>query len=182
MQVRGNTLVFPNRLIFISLFLFYILLAVGCQPKETNQLTEKEYSVYLTVIGKRPGNLIVVDESAVDRFGEVSSGKLSEILPGIFPDTIDDWVLENREPLIVPDDFPFKTGYKVVSAGENIKSMPAGSRSYVVSRAGFSKDGKQAIVRFYFDCGALCGDGAFYLLNNVDGIWRVEKESEHWKS
>jgi hypothetical protein len=157
-------------------------LALCCSTQENNQLSEQEYAVYLTVVGERPENFIVVDETVVDMFGEVSSGKLPDLFPGILQETIDDYALKNRKPSIIPDDFPFKVGHKVISREENVKLMSEYNRHYVGSRVGFSKDGKQAFVLFHDFCEPLCSEGAFYLLSNKNGVWMIETKSESWKS
>jgi len=167
------------------MFSIPVLMLMGlvcCQPKEVNQLTEQEYAVYLAVIGERPKNFIVVDETTLDAFGEISSGKLPEIIPGILAETSDDYVQKNQKPPSIAENFPFEEGYRVIPRSEREKLIPEFDRHYVVSRVGFSKDGKQAFVRFYDNCSALCGDGAFYLLTNVSGRWEISTESEHWKT
>lgn len=124
----------------------------------------------------------MVNETTVDVFGEISSGKLPEIVPGILVETVEDYARKNQKPPTIAENFPFKRGYRVIRSDERDKVISEYDRHYVVSRVGFSKDGKQAFVRFYDHCEPLCGDGAFYLLANVDGVWKIQAETEHWKS
>jgi hypothetical protein len=169
-------------MIIVALMLILIGLALSCQTKENNQLTEQEYAVYLTVVGDRPKNFIVVHEDVDDVFGAFSSGKVPELVPGILPETIDDYVVKNRTPLTIAKDFPFKDGFKVIRTEEVHKFMSEYDRFYSVSRVGFSKNGKQAFVLFNDVCSPLCGEGAFYLLTNNNGLWTIETKSESWKS
>jgi hypothetical protein len=170
------------KIIGAVLVLMLIGLALCCQTKENNQLTEQEYAVYLTVVGDRPKNFIVVHEDVDDVFGAFSSGKVPELVPGILPETIDDYVVKNPTPLTIAEDFPFKDGFKVIRREEVRKYISEYDRFYSVSRVGFSKNGKQAFVLFNDVCSPLCGEGAFYLLTKNTGLWIIEKKSERCKS
>lgn len=162
-----------------------LMLAGGnlcCQTTDNNRLTEQEYAIYLVIIGDRPKNFIVVDETGVDVMGEVSSGKLPEIVIRVLPETIKDYAFKNRKPPTIASDFPFQDGYTVINKEEREKRIPEYGRHYVVSRVGFSGDGKQAFVRFVDSCAPLCGFGAFYLLTNQNGAWGIAVESEFFRS
>lgn len=165
------------KIILAVLFLMLMVLGLCCQPKENNQLTEREYAVYLAVIGERPKNLIVVDEKVANVFGEISSGKLPDLVPGTLQETIDDYALKNLNPIAIPENFPFKDGYQVIRKDDRGKLISELDGHYLFSRVGFSKNGTQAFV--YFTGGR---SGAFYLLSNNNGVWTIETKSESWKS
>ena len=136
-----------------------------------------EYAVYMAVVRSKPPHPIVIN-STVDTFGELSSGALPELIPGIRSDTIESWVDRNEEAVSFPPDLPFEKGYEVVARSE----VAEFASYYSFSRVGFSQDGQQAFVRFSFACAALCGEGAFYLLENKQGVWDIVHKSESWKS
>jgi hypothetical protein len=164
-----------NRIIRVGVLTAVLLTA--CQSQAGGGLSMNEYTLYLAVVRSRPPHPIVI-HSTVDTFGEVSSGKLSELIPGIRSDTIADWIARNEEPVDLPKNPSFQKGYEVVERSEVAES----ASFYSFSRVGFSKDGQQAFLRFTFVCPALCSEGAFYLLENKQGVWEIVFKSESWKT
>lgn len=57
------------KIILISLILVLACGNLCCQTTDTSRLIEQEYAIYLVVIGDRPKNFIVVDETGVDVMG-----------------------------------------------------------------------------------------------------------------
>lgn len=51
-----------------------------------------------------------------------------------------------------------------------------------ISRVGFSKDGRQALVYIKNSCGGLCGGGNYMLMEKRDGRWEIAKEINVWMS
>jgi hypothetical protein len=92
------------KIILAVLILMLNGLSLCCQPKDNNELSEQEYAVYPAIIGERPKNFIVIDETLADVFGEFSSGGLPELLPGVLSETIDNYSLRNRKPIILPEN------------------------------------------------------------------------------
>ena len=131
----------------------------------------------MAVIRSRPPRPIVIN-TTIDTFGEVSSGALPELFPGIRPDTIDDWVSRNKESLGPPANLRYEEGYEVMVHSE----IPEHESHYCFTRVGFSRDGEQAFVRFVFVCDPLCSEGTFYLLENKQGVWEIVFKSESWKT
>ncbi len=170
------------KIIFTALIIIFVGVSLCCQTKETNQLTEQEYAVYMTVLREKPENFIVVDETTVDKYGEVSTGYLKELFKELHIETFDNFVLKNKKSSTIEKNFPTKNGYPIISKDTFNKKHSESGRYYVFSRVGFSEDGKQALVLFSDACSPLCGKGAYYLLANRDGVWKIEKEEETWCS
>lgn len=170
------------KVILTTLIVIFVGLSLCCQTKEINQLTEQEYAVYMTVLSEKPENFIVIDVTPVDVFGEVSTGYLKELFKELHNETFDNFVMRNKKSPTIEKNFPIKNGYPIIGKDDFNKEHSEFSRHYVFSRVGFSEDGKQALVLFSDNCNPLCGKGAYYFLTNRDGVWKIEKESETWRS
>ncbi|CAN5623256.1 hypothetical protein BH24ACI2_BH24ACI2_15560 [soil metagenome] len=170
------------KILFTTLITIFVGISLGCQTTETNHLTKQEYAVYMTVLSEKPENFVVVDETMVDIFGEVSTGYLKELFKELHIETFDNFVLKNKKSSTIEKSFPTKNGYPIISKDDFNKKHSESSRYYVFSRVGFSEDGKQALVLFSDACSPLCGKGVYYLLTNRNGVWEIEKESETWRS
>ena len=153
-----------------------------CQTKETNQPTAQELEIYKTILGEKPKELVVIDESRVGIFGEISTGKLKEILSGLQNDTFDNFVKTNASPPSIADSVQSTFDYPLINKVDFEKKNLKPSRYYVFSRVGFSNDGKQAVVMFVDECSPLCAKGAYFLLKDKNGFWEIEKESEVGRS
>ncbi len=163
-----------NRIIRVCVLTAVLLTA--CQSQAGGDLSMDEHTVYSAVVRSRPPYPIVIN-TTIDTFGEVSSGELPELISGIRSDTIADWIARNQEPVVLPQNLSFEKGYEVIPQSE----LEPLARYYFFTRVGFSKDGQQAFLRFYFAC-PLCGEGAFYLLEKKEGVWEIVHESEKWKT
>ncbi len=78
--------------IITTLIIIFIGINLCCQTKKTNQLTTQELEVYKTILGDKPKEIVVIDESTVGVFGEISTGGLKKILSGLQNDTFDNFV------------------------------------------------------------------------------------------
>jgi hypothetical protein len=168
--------------LFATIILVLIGVSLSCQKPETNQLTSQELKIYKTILGDKPKEIVVIDESMVGVFGEISTGKLKEILKGLQNDTSDNFAKANSKAINVENGFTAPFDYEMLSKTEFEKKNLNLSRYYVFSRVGFSDDGKQAVVMFNYVCTALCSDGAYYLLQNNGENWEIVQKSESWKS
>ena len=171
MRSSANIINILGRIILI------VTIAASCATSEIGVFSDSEYAVYLAVVRSQPEAPIVIN-TEIDTFGEISSGKLTEIIPGIRPDTIRDWVDRNSAPVTVPPGLSFQKGYEVIPLSQKERLVDF----YSFTRVGFSQDGCQAFVRFSFVCGGLCGEGAFYLLEKKSGQWEISFKSETWKA
>ena len=156
--------------------------SLSCQKPETNQLTAQELKIYKIILGDKPKEIVVLDESIVGVFGEISTGKLKEILKGLQNDTFDNFAKVNSKAIDIENGFTAPFDYELLDKAEFEKKNLNLSGYYVFSRVGFSNDGKQAVVMFNYVCTALCSDGAYYLLQNKGETWEIIQKSESWKS
>ena len=168
--------------LFATIMLVLIGIGLSCQRSETNQLTARELKIYKTILSNKPKEIVVIDESIAGIFGEISTGKLKEILKGLQDDTFNNFAKVNSKTTNIENGFTPPFDYEVLSKTEFEKKNLNLSRYYVFSRVGFSNDGKQAVVMFNYVCTALCSDGAYYLLQNNGENWEIVQKSESWKS
>jgi len=168
--------------IITTLIIIFIGINLCCQTKKTNQLTTQELEVYKTILGDKPKEIVVIDESVVGVFGEISTGGLKKILSGLQNDTFDNFVKINATPSSIADSVQVTFGYPLVSKVDFEKQNLKPSRYYLFTRVGFSDDRKQAVVIFIDVCEPLCTKGAYFLLTNKNGLWEVAEESESWRS
>lgn len=154
----------------------------NCQETQTNQLTEQELKIYKTVLGNKSKEVVVIDESRVDVFGEIGTGGLMKIFPALQKDTFDNFAQINSKPTKMEDIVAPDFEYLISNRTEFEKHANKVSRYFVFSRVGFSNDGMQAVVMFSFDCVPLCSEGAYYLLINSNEKWEIVQKSDSWKS
>jgi hypothetical protein len=167
-------------LIILIFFLFGI--GLSCQTDKTTQLTAQELKIYKIILGEKPKEIVVIDESMVGVFGEISTGKLKEILEGLQDDTFDNFANVNSTTISIGDSTQTTFDYPLVSKVDFERKNLQLNRYYVFSRVGFSNDGKQAVVIFVDNRNPLGAKGAYFLLVNKNGIWEIIQESESWRS
>ncbi len=168
--------------LFATIILVLTVIGLSCQKNKTNQLTARELKIYKTILEDKSKEIVVIDESIVGVFGEISIGKLKEILKGLQNDTFDNFAKVNSKATNAENEFVAPFDYEILNKAEFEKKNLNLSRYYVFSRVGFSDDGKQAVVMFNYVCTALCSEGAYYLLQSNGENWEIVQKSESWKS
>jgi hypothetical protein len=167
-------------------FAIIIFLMVGvslsCQINEDNYLSVQEIKVYKKLLNGKPKMMVVIDESRVGIFGEISTGGLKEILKGLQDYTFKNLAKRNSNPTEIDFTINSNFDYQILSREELTKNEEKLYRYYVFSRVGFSSNGSQAIVMFTEVCEPLCSKGAYYLLSKKNGVWEIEEKSESWRS
>lgn len=172
-----------NGQIVITILIFFLVgIGLSCQTDKTSQLTAQELKIYKIILGEKPKEIVVINESMVGVFGEISTGELKEILEGLQNDTFDNFAKVNSTPTIVKNSTQAAFDYPLVTKVDFERKNLDSSRYYVFSRVGFSNDGKQAVVMFVDVCNPLCSKGNYFLLSNKNGFWEISQESESWKS
>lgn len=170
------------KIVFTVLIFLLVTILLSCQKSVSNQLTKQELEVYKTILGDKPKEIVVIDVKSVGVFGEIETGGLKEILVGLQNDTFDNFVKVNSVPPKIEGDIQANFNYPLVNGidfnNDNLEHV----RYYVFSRAGFSRDGRQAVVMFNSACLPLCGRGAYYLLEYKNEVWEVMQESEFYRS
>ena len=170
------------KLLFAILIFFFIWIGLSCQAEQTNQLTKQELEVYKSILGEKPKEIVVIDESMVGVFGEISEGGLKEILRGLQNDTFDNFVKINANPSSITDGIQTSFDYPLMTNVSFEKKNLTLSSHYVFSRVGFSNDGKQAVVMFADVSNPLGAKGTYFLLTKKSKFWEIEQESEIWRS
>jgi len=168
----------------IFIILIFLLIGIGwsCQTNETNQLTTQELEVYKFILGEKPKEIVVIDESTVGIFGEISTGGLKEILSGLQNDAFDSFVKINATSSSIADSVQTSFDYPLMTKADFEKKNLALSSHYVFSRVGFSSNEKQAVVMFADVSNPLGAKGTYFLLTKKSGFWEIEQESEIWRS
>jgi hypothetical protein len=169
-----------TKILLVSLI--FLLIGVSCQTKQINQLTKQELEVYKSVLGEKPKEIVVIDESRVGAFGETGTGGLKEILKGLQNDTFENFAKVNAAQTEIGDKVRSGFDYPLIIRKEFEEKNKNTDGYYVFSRVGFSNDGKQAVVMFIDIRNPLGIKGAYFLLENKNGIWEITQESESWKS
>jgi len=177
-----KTLIKNGQIVTIILIFFLIGISLSCQTKQPNQLTAQELEVYKTILGNKPKEIVVINESMVGVFGEISTGKLKEILEGLQNDTFDNFAKVNSTPTSIEDSTQATFDYPLVNEVDFEKKNLALSSHYVFSRVGFSNNGKQAVVMFADVRNPLGAKGTYFLLTKKSGFWEIKQESEIWRS
>jgi hypothetical protein len=167
----------------ITILIFLLIgVSLSCQTNRNNQLTIQELEVYKTILGKKPKEIVVIDELLVGVFGEISTGGLKKILRGLQNDTFDNFLRINSVPTKIERDFQTVFDYPLITKADFEKKDVKPAGYYVFSRVGFSNDGKQAVVMFIDVRNPLGIKGAYFLLADKNGFWGITEESESWRS
>ncbi len=98
------------------------------RKNKNNRLTTQELEVYKTIFGEKPKEIVVIDESTVGIFGEISAGGLKKILSGLQNDTFDNFVKMNATPSSIAGSVQPTFDYPLMSKAE------FENRSYAVGR------------------------------------------------
>ena len=109
---------------------------------------------------------------------------VKEAMPEAEPQTLDNYLLRNRDPeqlkvwnldvnyaLVTKNELPddvleFWRGY--------YEKFPSSSRLIFFSNVGFNNKHDQAFVFVSHACGGLCGGGGYVLLKKVNGKWEIQ--------
>lgn len=170
------------KIIFTILVFFIIVIGLNCKTEIDTRINQKELEIYKLLLGDKPKELVVIrSDSGFEALG-VTKDAFKEILKGLQSDTFDDFVKVNSVPPKLEDDVRANFNYPIVNETDFNNDNLEQVRYYVFSRVGFSRNGKQALVRFSDVCHPLCGRGAYYLLENKNGSWEIVQESEYIRS
>ena len=123
---------------------------------------------------------------------------------GIFIDKIDhdarwDFLIKNEKSSTLENKFPTETNHTFITNEQLEKDFryeldgvmnwdlfqeknPKTDSIYTFSRAGFSKDGNEALVFVTFWCFSACGEGNYYLMKKDNGEWRIVDGIMTWIS
>ncbi|MDQ3798840.1 MAG: hypothetical protein M3384_05275 [Acidobacteriota bacterium] len=170
------------KVIFTILVFLSLAIGLSCQTRETNRLTTQEFEIYKTILGDRPKETVVINESMAGIFGEIAAGGLKQILSELQNDTFDNFIKMNASRTKIEGNLQTGFEYPITTKADFEKKNLKPSGYYAFSRVGFSDDGRQAVLIFIDVCEPLCSKGKYFLLANKNGFWEIAQESESWRS
>jgi hypothetical protein len=62
------------------------------------------------------------------------------------------------------------------------RKYPNSGGFITLSRVGFDAEKKHAFAYVQYECGSLCADASYYLLEKEQGVWKVTKRAMAWAS
>lgn len=188
------------RIILLILLLIVCgFVVAGQSPNESNE----EYEVYNAVLESEKGILVIRDETGMDKdsrnIKDLENRGIAEIFKEVSSETLKEFLEKNETTEKLEAKFSTDINYEFISA-EELKSRydyfidgdmnwelfnlqyPKTGKLFTLSRVGFSKDKKQAIMFLTFWCGKTCGEGEFYILKKENSKWKVVKTMGSWIS
>jgi len=153
------------------------------------------YSDLLRAEFGRSGLQRIVVTPETFNYANIVDENLKKDLSGVTDDTIEDFLAENRTPLTLSDRF--SKGLNVVLVGrqrleeafsakpgnrweEFYRVFPESQGITSLSRVGFSRDRKQALVYIGTQSHSLAGNGNLVLLTWDGKNWQVSREVNMW--
>src|ERR1044072_17126 len=196
MSVKGSAA------FLIIIYCCAVLTAVG-RTRHDECPTAEEYAVFTALFPDSANSdntsQIVIEDKTVgsDLIGDLDLRKFLKDLQPLKAETIDDFLVRNQVQCKLIDHFDLKVKVNLVSAEELRKifngdldegwkavhnTYPGVGAFQTLSRVGFSKDHNQALVYFPHFCGSLCGQGEYFVLEKIEGKWRVKNRIGSWIS
>lgn len=172
-------------------------------------VSDEEYAVYSAVINKMfSGGKVTFDTQAKVKLLVITDHNITTLrayppenldwrrLPELLEETFDDFVRKNKEVQKLKDNFKIELKRTLIKKDEieNIfkdrengwekfyKSFPDSGGYIGLSRVGFDKEKKQAIVYIEHYCHDLCATGHFLLLKKGKEGWEVVTGYMPWIS
>ena len=165
----------------------------GCAGVPRATAPADDAAVYAAVLDSRFGGegVMVAPRTAYDP--DSTAGRTSPVaerLAGapdrpddLLPETAADFDRRNREHIAVPRSLPTRRVearvYPELASGPRAEGLPPSAA--VLSRVGYSRDGRQALVYVVITCHGLCAYGAYVMLvKREDGTWQERYKSTVW--
>lgn len=110
-----------------------------------------------------------------------------------------DFLIKNEVSSTLENKFPKEISHTFITAEQLVKDFeyeldgmmnwelfrekyPKTDSIYTFSRAGFSKDGNEALVFVTFWCFSACGEGNYYIMKKENGEWKIVDDLMTWIS
>ncbi len=195
--------------IILALFLIACLVQTIKAQNRQIEIPDKEYAVYSAVINKMfAGGKVTFDTQAKVKLLVITDHNITTLrayppenldfrrLPELSEQTFNDFVHKNKEVQKLKDNFKIELKRTLIkkdeiedifTGGENnwekfYKRFPDSGGYIGLSRVGFDKQKKQAIVYMEHYCGDLCASGYFLLLKKGKEGWKVVSGYMPWIS
>ncbi|MGE3467555.1 MAG: hypothetical protein AB7J13_11550, partial [Pyrinomonadaceae bacterium] len=163
------------RMLFV--FALFLTGVWSCEVGVDEAVTEEEVAVYRTVIRPGQGQDVFVSNGPMTALGITRHSDFGDVLPSLSKELATDFLARNQEPLNLADDVIIGE-MRLLGAKNREERVADLNQFHSVSRVGFDATAKHALVHYFFFCGALCGKGAFYLLEKRDGVWVIVSKAE----
>ncbi|MBX7254814.1 MAG: hypothetical protein K1Y02_00535 [Candidatus Hydrogenedentes bacterium] len=182
-----------TRLMPVAVFLAAII--CGCGHKDGRSDPYQVYAASLSQGLQISNPLLLVQET--ETWKSSLSEEIRKQLAGLRQDTLEDFLLKNKESVTLTDTFPLKLNIVLIpnsqikdlfqthdkKAYDVLKGLYPGSIGFTrVSQVGFSKDGTQALLYGVGSRGPTGGGGGITLLDWDGEVWRVTADAQIWIS
>ena len=169
-----------------------------CRHKRGQSEQYAVYSAYIVSrltgeshsLGGREGAVVILAASKFADHRFLLAGVWrARRLPSVRTSTLFSFALANahgekfNSKFVLPDRYVLASSAEVQEYGTRdfLVRFPSNYGYITLSRIGFSADFKQAVFYTEHIC-ALCGNGEFVLMQEVNGHWIVQEESYTWVS
>ena len=163
-------------------------------------LDAEEVAVYAALIGNTTGLLVITDQTETGVSGYPGAlptvDSLVSKMHDVAPETTASFLARNATAHPLRADMSLGAPYVLISQAELHGLLPGGEADWGVfrarypdargyqslSRVGFNADLAQALVYLGGMADYLAGEGDYYLMNKVNGVWTVDQTVMVWIS
>ena len=163
-------------------------------------LDAEEVAVYAALFGNGTGLLVIIDQTETGVSGYPGAlptvDSLVSKMHDVAPETTASFLDRNATAHPLRDDMSLGAPYVLISQAELEGLFPGGEADWGVfrarypdaggywslSRVGFNADLTQALVYLGGMGDYLAGEGNYYLMNKVNGVWTVDQTVMVWIS
>lgn len=199
-----------NRLLKAAAVTLALVLVAAPAARSQSSFEDDEYEVYSALISQRfvrekTKQLVILKETA-KQFSPAENAEdvrpMKARIPEVSESALDDFAKKNKQVSTLERRFKFKVKYVLISdeeldgffkdgfPGEGFErswkqfyEKYPGSPGYIwLSRAGFDKEKREAVVYVGYMCEQLCGGGVYLRLVRKDDGWKVEQSAGIWVS
>jgi hypothetical protein len=168
--------------------------------QNTADLDAEEVAVYAALIGNTTGLLVIIDQTETGVSGYPGAlptvDSLVSKMHDVAPETTASFLARNATAHPLRADMSLGATYVLISQAELHGLFPGGEADWGVfrarypdargyqslSRVGFNADLAQALVYLGGMADYLAGEGDYYLMNKVNGVWTVDQTVMVWIS
>jgi len=183
----------------VTLFVMLFACSANSVPSPTNAEVEREErAVYLFFVGNGPGPVLILEQTSAS-VSDYEPGELQKLVKSNFEDvskeTLESFVSRNSNLSKLTSNMNLGLEYHLLSVDELAeissqpnwnqilqKRYPNSSGYYIFSQVGFNNALDQAVIYVGHVAGPMMGYGSYYLMEKVNGEWRMIQEAPAWIS